>query len=220
MRDLKKKRTYALSEIGAIEKTVLSKPIEVALHLVPRINAIGPVADKFQTAKRFVRTGARAIKLSSLFPESASRQRRFKSGAGAVRSRGRRKRARSMAMAPREAPQLLRELPGLRNRLGFQLLRELPESSRRAPTYSRRPRNRRRSLISAAGDAVVDANDGGWLDAPENDGVIVLKIECHLHELLRGGVGLSSRRSSGADGRFSRNAVGRPSALVSRNTIH
>lgn len=224
MRDLKKKRTYAFSKIGAIEKTVLSERIEVVLNFVPRINTVGFVAYKFQTTKRFVRAGASAIKLRALLPESASSQSRFKSGAGGTSGAGRWKRARSMAVAPREPSQLrfklLRELPRLRNSFSFQLLRELPESSRRASPDRRWPRNRRRSFVSTADDAVVDVYNRGWLDAAENDGVIVLKIEGYLDELLGGGVGLSSRRSSGADGHFSGNGIGRPTALVLRNTIH
>jgi hypothetical protein len=41
------KRTNALCKIGAIEKTVFGKSIEIALHFVPSINAIGFTANKF-----------------------------------------------------------------------------------------------------------------------------------------------------------------------------
>ena len=51
-----------------MEITVLGEPIEVALHLGPRINAIGFTADESQTAQCFVSAGTSAIKLSALLP--------------------------------------------------------------------------------------------------------------------------------------------------------
>lgn len=240
-------KTYALCEIGAIEISVLRKRIEVALNFVPLIHAVGfPTADESEPLKSLLRTRTSPVEPSPLLTQRSSRQGRIQTcsctGCAnsnvAVLAHRRRQDTRRVAVAPREPPQLLlqlvRELLRLRHRLRFQLLREVEELVRRAPSH-RRPRRhrrrrpyrrrrpcRRRSVDSARNGVAISAvnvHERGRLDAPEHDGVVVLQIERDLDELLirrrrPSGTGARRRRSPPAGRPAVALDVGRPAALV------
>lgn len=100
--------TYALREIGAVEKAVFGEDVEVALDLVPRIDgAIGFGADESESTERFVSAGPSPVKLSPFPPPSTSLHRRGIAvlGSGVAQSQCRSQRSsRPVAVAPREPP--------------------------------------------------------------------------------------------------------------------
>ncbi|KAG6526928.1 hypothetical protein ZIOFF_009015 [Zingiber officinale] len=88
-------RTYALGEIGSGEEAVVRELVEVDLHLVPRVDAVGlAAADESEASERLVGAGSAPIELRPLPPRCPRGQgridaRRRRGGRGGRGPRGR-----------------------------------------------------------------------------------------------------------------------------------
>jgi hypothetical protein len=215
--------TYAFREVGAGEEAVACEAVEVCLHLHPGV--VGLVAaNEAEAAERLVRAGARAVELRAL-------PSRGPCGEGGLDAGSRRRLlllplAFGAAVGAAEAlGEVLRELARDGHGLRLELLRELQQPVRRGPPDRRRPRPRRRRR--AAASRMVPARTQrqprrpgrrGRLDAPKDNGVVLLQVERDLDQLLPvvGAAVGAPRRGARAERPRRRPRRGAPSLVVAR----